>query len=125
MELTGNPATETLRFSRKGPSHWPGLGHVWKQGLASCLNMYLRVHAQLCLTLRGPMDGSPPTSSVHGTLQARMLEWVAMSSCRASSRPRDHTVSPVSAALQAGSLPLSRLGSPSYAYGSKRKIDGR
>ena len=87
VELTGNPATETLRFSRKGPSHWPGLGHVWKQGLASCLNMYLRVHAQLCLTLCDPMDGSPPGSSVRGILQARTLEWVALSSCRGSSQP--------------------------------------
>ena len=35
---------------------------------------------QLCLTLRDPMDCSPPGSSVHGTLQARILEWVAISS---------------------------------------------
>ena len=36
-----------------------------------------------------PMDCSPPGSSVHGTLQARILEWGAMSSCRGSSPPRD------------------------------------
>ena len=66
LELMGNPATETLQFSCKGPSHWPSLGHVWKQGLASCLNTYLCVHAQSCLTLCNPMDCSPPTSSVHG-----------------------------------------------------------
>ena len=34
---------------------------------------------QLYLTLCGPMDGGPPGSSVHGILQARMLEWVAIS----------------------------------------------
>ena len=34
---------------------------------------------QLCLTLCDPMDYSPPGSSVHGTLQARILEWVAIS----------------------------------------------
>ena len=34
--------------------------------------------AQLCLTLWGPMDWSPPCSSVHGILQARILEWVAI-----------------------------------------------
>ena len=34
--------------------------------------------AQLCLTLRNPMDCSPPVSSVHGILQARILEWVAI-----------------------------------------------
>ena len=33
---------------------------------------------QLCLTLRDPLDRSPPASSVHGILQARILEWGAM-----------------------------------------------
>ena len=44
---------------------------------------------QLCLTLWDPMDCSPPGSSVHGILQARILEWIAMPSTRGSSRPRD------------------------------------
>ena len=35
------------------------------------------------------MDGSLPGSSAHGTLQARTLEWVAISFSRGSSRPRD------------------------------------
>ena len=39
--------------------------------------------------LCNPMDCSPPGSSVHGTFQARILEWVAISSSRGSSRPRD------------------------------------
>ena len=34
---------------------------------------------QSCPTLCDPIDGSPPGSSVHGILQARTLEWVAMS----------------------------------------------
>ena len=38
-----------------------------------------------------PVDCSPPSSSVHGILQARILEWVAISFSRASSRPRDQT----------------------------------
>ena len=42
-------------------------------------------------TLCYPMDCSPPGSSVHGILQARILEWVAMSSSRGSSQPRDQT----------------------------------
>ena len=33
---------------------------------------------QSCLTLCDPMDCSPPGSSVHGILQARILEWVAI-----------------------------------------------
>ena len=47
--------------------------------------------AQSCLTLCDPMDRSPPGFSVHGILQARILEWVAVSFSRGSSRPRDRT----------------------------------
>ena len=45
-----------------------------------------------CLTLCNPMDCSPPGSSVLGILQARILEWVAISFSRGSSRPRDQTL---------------------------------
>ena len=38
-----------------------------------------------------PMDCSPTTSSVHGIVQARILEWVAVSYSRGSSQPRDKT----------------------------------
>ena len=38
---------------------------------------------QLCPTLCDPIDSSPPGSSVHGILQARTLEWVAISSSNA------------------------------------------
>ena len=44
---------------------------------------------RLRLTLCHPMDCSPPGSSVHGILQARILEWGAMPSSRGSSPPRD------------------------------------
>ena len=46
---------------------------------------------QSCLTLCDPMDYSLSGSSVHGILQARILEWVAMLSTRGSSQPRDPT----------------------------------
>ena len=46
---------------------------------------------QSCPTLGDPVDCSPPSSSVHGVLQARVLEWVAISFSRGSSRPRDRT----------------------------------
>ena len=52
------------------------------------------VHAeslQSCLTLCDSMDCSPPGSSVHGIIQVRTLEWVAMPSSRGSSQPRDQT----------------------------------
>ena len=51
--------------------------------------------AQLCPTLCNPMDCSLPGSSLHGILQARVLdstlEWVAIAFSRRSSRPRDQT----------------------------------
>ena len=46
---------------------------------------------QSCPTLCDPMDCSLPRSSVHGIFQARVLEWVAISFSRGSSRPRDQT----------------------------------
>ena len=47
--------------------------------------------AQLYLTLCRPMDCNPSGSSVHGILQARILEWVAICFSRGSSWPRDWT----------------------------------
>ena len=46
---------------------------------------------QSCMTLCNPMDCSPPGSSVHGILQARILEWAAIPFCRGLSQPRDLT----------------------------------
>ena len=46
---------------------------------------------QLCPTFCNLMDCNPPGSSVHGILQARILEWVAMPSSRRSSQLRDWT----------------------------------
>ena len=45
--------------------------------------------AQSCPTLCDPTDCGPPGSSVRGILQARILEWAAMSSSRGSSPTRD------------------------------------
>ena len=60
-----------------------------------------------CPTLCDLMDCNLPSSSVHGILQARILEWVATPSSRGSSQPRDGThVSYVFLHWQAGSLPL-------------------
>ena len=47
--------------------------------------------APSCLTLCHPPDCSPSGSSAHGILQARVLEWVAISFSRGSFRPRDGT----------------------------------
>ena len=47
--------------------------------------------AQSCPTLCDPIDYSLPGFSIHGILQARVLEWVAISFSRGSSRPRNQT----------------------------------
>ena len=60
--------------------------HVYSAFVCVCVLV-----AQLCLILCNPMDCSPPGSSVHGILQARILEWVAMPSTRGSFRPRNLT----------------------------------
>jgi len=57
------------------------------------------VHAQSCPTLCDPADDSPPGFSVHGILQARILEWVAISSSGGSSQPKDQLSSLVSSSL--------------------------
>jgi len=62
----------------------------------------------VCPTLCDPVDCSPPGSSVHGILQARILEWVAMSF---SNDLPNSGIKPRSPALQTDSLPLSPLGS--------------
>ena len=54
---------------------------------------------QSCLTLCDPIDCSPPGSSVHGILQARILEWVAMPWFRESPCPGIKSKSPMSLAL--------------------------
>ena len=66
------------------------------------------------------MDYSPPGSSVHGILQARILEWVATPSSRGSSQP-------MSPALQVDSLPSEPPGKPKnilewVAYPSLRDL---
>ena len=61
---------------------------------------------QLCLIFWDSMDCSPPGSSVHGNLQARILEWLAIRFSRDLSKPG---IEPGSPALQADSLPPAAL----------------
>ena len=53
-------------------------GHLMLRAAAAAKSL------QSCLTLRDPIDGSPPGSSIPGILQTRTLEWVAMSFSNAS-----------------------------------------
>ena len=73
--------------------------------------------AQSYLTLCDAMDYSPPVSSVLGILQARILEWVAISSFKGSFQPRDRTESPT---LQADALPSEPPGKPTVTVTIKR-----
>ena len=87
-----------------------------------CLSLPFHMHVpacsvtQSCLTLCDPMDYSPPDSFVCGIFQVRILEWVAISSSRRSSPPRDQTCT--SCIGQADFLPLNHLGSPFNVYTS-------
>ena len=58
--------------------------------------------ARFCQTLCNPRDCSPPGSSVHGISQAKILEWLAISSPRGSPNPRIEPTSLVSPALAGG-----------------------
>ena len=71
---------------------------------------------QLCSTLCDPMDCSPPGSSVHGILQARILEWVAMPSSRGSSRPRDRTCISCGSCTAGGFFTAEPMGKPWCTY---------
>ena len=68
---------------------------IWATREAKMISESESEVAQSCLTLCDAVDCSLPGSFVHGFLQARILEWVAMPSFRGSSQPRDPTqVSP-------------------------------
>ena len=70
------------------------------------------VCSQSCLILCDPMDYSPPSSSVHGIFQARILELVAILYSGGSSQPRDQTGISSLLHWQADTLPLSHQKSP-------------
>ena len=78
--------------------HWQAdslpLSHVGSLHNRGCVCVCVCVCvwvAQLCLTLWDPMDCSLSGSSVHGILQARILEWVTMLCSKGSSWPRYQT----------------------------------
>ena len=56
-----------------------------------CVCVCVCARSQSYLTLCNRMDYSPPSSSVHGIFQARILQYIASSFFRGSSRPRDQT----------------------------------
>ena len=78
-----------------------GGGMKWEGRVSRCkllhvewINNKVLLHTEVtqsCPTLCDPVDCSPPGSSIHGILQARILECVAISFSRGSSQPRDRT----------------------------------
>ena len=54
----------------------------------------VKVLVAVCLTLCNPLDCSPPDSSVHGILQARILEWIAIPFFRDFPNPETEPRSP-------------------------------
>ena len=94
----------TLRFGKARreqldllPNCISGGAEVQRRGAVLCAKL-LQSRPTLC----DSMDCSPPCSSVHGILQARILEWVAMPSSRGSTWPRSEPESLTTPALEGG-----------------------
>ena len=75
---------------------------LWSVGSSPPPRLLVGLVTKSHLTLCSPMDCSPPGSSVHGVFQARIPEWVAISSSRGSSQPRDQTASLMSPVFSGG-----------------------
>ena len=71
---------------------------------------------QSCPILCNPKDYSPPGSSVHGTLQAIILEWVAISFSKGSSRPRDQTYVSCGSCIAGRFFTYELLRKPSHRW---------
>ena len=122
--VTPVPENETLSSSesKKGQPNVPKYRVSLNQrNFSVSMRTYWYMNSSLlsCVQLFcDPMNCSPSGSSVHGTSHARILEQVAISFSRGSSRPRDGTRLLHLLDWHADSLPLSHLGSPHTQYSS-------
>ena len=120
-KLYSNPFLRTLQIS-KAERHVPEqtINPFTQIFIVSMIFYYVVLccvtSLQSCLTLCDSMDGSPVGSSVHGILQGRILESVAVPSSRGSFWPRDWThISYISCiGKQVFFLPLASPGKPRY-----------
>ena len=93
------PEWVTISSSRGSsqPQDWACISCIGRQILYRCatweaqVNVWVVSVVQLCLTLCDPVDCGPPGPSVHGILQARLLEWIVIPFARGSFWPRDQT----------------------------------
>ena len=86
---------------------------IWRESLKRCHGLHTGLVAQSCLTPCDPMDCSSSGSYVCGIFQARIPEWVAISSSRGTSPP--------SPAFQVDSLPIEPSGKPDRCHGERSK----
>ena len=91
--------SDSVRPQRQQPTRLPRPWDLPGKSTGVCCHCLLRVvgmllllHCFSCVQLCNPMDCSPPVSSVHGIFQVRILEWVAISSSRGSSQPKEQTL---------------------------------
>ena len=124
-----------LKASRKQPARpggaQPGLGFCLRNraNMSVTLHTSVRSVSTSCVcvlslgspTLCDPTDYSPLSSSVHGILQARLLEWVAISSSRGIFRTQGWKLCLLYVLhWQIDSLPLSHLGSRLFSHAKKQ-----
>ena len=92
---TGRPGVLQFMGSQRVGHDWVtelnSTGKTWDISNSTLGGLLFVLVAQSCLTLCNPMSCSPPGSSIHGVLQARILEWIAIPFSRRSSQPRDWT----------------------------------
>ena len=113
--------------SEVGAKFWAQAKIDWKLFLQLFLNIHGKIgsktlcakYLQSCLTLCDPLDCSSLDSSVHGILQAKVVEWVAIFSSRGSSWPRDQTLTSYLLQWQVDSLPLVPPGKPKTLFNTK------
>ena len=105
-------------------------GQQWINSVCVCVCVCVHVHTHThtvpksCWTICDPVDCSPPGSSVHRICQARIPEWIAISSSRGSSWPRDRTCISFLLYLAGGFFTTELPGEPSYPFLGWKRLRG-
>ena len=122
IEADSLPTESVGKSSRSGRCvwKWPNITVSWEPNPVTgrLLPLLFRLSA-MSDSFMTPMDCSLPGSSIYGIFQARLPQWVTISSSRGSSRLRDRTCASISRSptLQVDSLWLSPLVSPTVRLG--------